>query len=310
MSLDPFVELFAAANEERQKRQREHDALRASPDFVRQSRRLERLTYDFAHTLRMCWLASTRNREFAENSFFLRNIEALNQSALMTAFAIREGYLNPGRRELRFLIELAVHALFTDEQMGVASFEAHREFFRRKGEKTSLENALRLLAFDLIPGLAEDFRTHVVRVWANASEYVHPSSRQLDERFRLAEEGVTLGFESVAQLRAAVDEVAKGFGIGIVLAFHAVGPSFAADLLVDNLDEIDAWSFHRDRFVAAMDERYDYKHERQARLDQIKRRRALRLSLGVEEIRVALLGVLRAPLQDVLNVLRARFAAG
>src|SRR5437879_822607 len=102
-------------------------------------------------------LVSTRDSSFVEKSFFLRNADALVQSSLMSAFAIREGYLNAGRRELRFLLELAVQALFTDQQMGNASFDARCEFFKYKVRNNSVDH-IRDIQLGLVGSLADDFR--------------------------------------------------------------------------------------------------------------------------------------------------------
>jgi hypothetical protein len=272
---DPFTEAHRSGAEALDNQRRQHEALRASHEFKEQTRRLERSTLDFAHTLRTCALASTRDAALVENSFFLRIVDDLIQSALMAAFAIREGYLNPARRELRFLIELAVQAQFTDEQMGRSGFDARCEFFKRQVRHSSADD-IRDLNLGLIKPKADDFKKHVVKVWATASNYVHPSVSQLRERFELAERGVSLGFETVNQLRGAVDEVAKVLGIGVVLCFHAVG-AFAGDFIVGGIDAVDAWAFHSDPFVACVDESFDYKHERQARLADIRARRTRRL---------------------------------
>jgi hypothetical protein len=52
----------------------------------------------------------------------------------------------------------------------------------------------------------------------------------------------------------------------------------AANLIIHCYNGRDDWSFHRDPFVAAVDEHYDYKAERKERLGEIQTRRARRLS--------------------------------
>ena len=52
------------------------------------------------------------------------------------------------------------------------------------------------------------------------------------------------------------------------------------DLLVGCLDEIDDWTYHSNKYVAKVDEHFDYKHERQESLQAIKERREKRLQAG------------------------------
>jgi hypothetical protein len=194
----------------------------------------------------------------------------------MAAFAIHEGYLNPARRELRFLIELAVQALFTDQEMGTSSFDVRLEFFKRKVNHSSADH-IRDVGLGLLASRDHEFKQHVIKAWAAASTYVHPTNAQMRERFSMTAAGAGLGFETVEQLRSAVDEVGRVLGIGLVLCFHAIGQSFTGDFIVDGVDGDDTWPFHSDQFVAAIDEFFDYKHERQEHLAAIRARRARRL---------------------------------
>ena len=59
----------------------------------------------------------------------------------------------------------------------------------------------------------------------------------------------------------------------MVLAFETIGPSFTGDLLVDNLDQFDDWLFNKSEFIALIDSYFDYKHERQHRLESHAERR-------------------------------------
>lgn len=94
----------------------------------------------------------------------------------------------------------------------------------------------------------------------------------------MAERGVSPGFETAEELRQSNDELFEVFALVIVLLFHAIGPSFTGDVFeAGGLGERDEWSFHGHRFVAALDEHFDYKAERQANLQAIKERRAKRL---------------------------------
>ncbi|MBL8792396.1 MAG: hypothetical protein JNM56_00680 [Planctomycetia bacterium] len=273
---DPILDALREQEHAARKRRERHEAVRASAPYQQQLARLGQITHAFLSTLRLSAFAVTRDPSLPEVSFFLRNLDDLVESAVMAAAAFREGGLNSGRRELRFMLELAVQALFVDEQMGRAPFEQRLVFFERKMKHTSVEH-VKDLRLEMLGGSRADFVAETVRAWANASQYVHPTPPQLREKLALRERGVTPGCETVEQLETCVDQLFQAASIVVALAFHAIGSAFTGDILVDSLDGMDGWPFHASRFVAAVDEYFDYKHERQASLADIKARRERRL---------------------------------
>jgi hypothetical protein len=65
----------------------------------------------------------------------------------------------------------------------------------------------------------------------------------------------------------------------LVLLFETIGVSFAGDIWeTGGLTDRDDWVFHGHPLIAALDEHFDYKAERQKRLGEIKKRRAKRLA--------------------------------
>ena len=68
------------------------------------------------------------------------------------------------------------------------------------------------------------------RAWSRATQYVHPTPQQLREKLAFRERGVTPGCETVEQFQACVDELFYAESIILVLAFHAIGPSFTGDI--------------------------------------------------------------------------------
>ena len=236
----------------------------------------------FAQTLRTAMLTATRAPNFVDNSFLLRNVDDLASSAVMAAFAFREGGLNAGRRELRFLLELAVQAAYVDETSGKADFTTKIELFDRRKKPNSVDH-VKDLGLQLLGDKRDRFVRHVVRSWARTSEYVHPTRKQLEEKLDLRARGISPGFETADELRICADALFHACAIGIVLTFHVVGQSFTGDMLVDGLDAADGWPFHASPFIAKVDAAFDYKHERQARLGEIASRRSARVRDDVDE---------------------------
>lgn len=279
---EPLESLLHADAEEAARRSEAHAALRESVEYRAQVDRMERTAIAFVQTLRTAMVAATRAPNFVENSFFLRNVDDLASSAVIAAFAFREGGLNAGRRELRFLLELAVQAAHVDETSGTAEFATKIELFDRRKWARSVDH-VRDLRLTLLGDARERFIRHVVRSWARASEYVHPSRKQLEEKLKLRARGISPGLETADELRICADALFHACTIAIVLAFHVIGQPHAGDIMVDALDSADGWPFHASPFIAKLDAAFDYKHERQARLEEIEARRASRVLDDVAE---------------------------
>ena len=274
---NPIKAMLRAHAAEAERRRTEHEAVRASPQYQAQLARLDTITDAFLQTLRICVMYASRAPSLSETSLFLRNTADLSESAVMASFAVREGGLNSGRRELRFMLELAVQSLFVDEQMASAPFDQRVVFFEKKTKHNSVDH-VKALSLGLLGEKRGDIIAEVIAAWASASHYVHPTPRQLKEKLELREQGITPGYETAEQLRACVSELFRIESIVVVLLFHAIGAAFTGDLIVDGLDQHDAWPFHASRFIATVDATFDYKHERKASLAEIVARREKRLS--------------------------------
>lgn len=123
----------------------------------------------------------------------------------------------------------------------------------------------------------QQFADHVVRAWVKATNYVHLTKRQVDEKLALRDQGVEKGFETPDMLKNVVEDVHEVCSIVIVLAFNSIGQRATGSLLVDSLDGIDDWAFHASGYVALVDTHYDHEHERQRNLLQHRERRKRRL---------------------------------
>jgi hypothetical protein len=82
-------------------------------------------------------------------------------------------------------------------------------------------------------------------------------------------------------LKQVVADVHEACSIVMVLMFETIGPTFTGDLLLEGLDENDEWAFHASGFIAIVGSHFDYKHERQDRLDELVQRRNRRVRFPV-----------------------------
>jgi hypothetical protein len=87
--------------------------LRQSQAYVDAAVRIERITFDFAETVRAAWFFATRDPNFP-NYIFWRFTDDLVASAFAVWMTIREGIDTVPRRELRFMMELVLRNAYVD----------------------------------------------------------------------------------------------------------------------------------------------------------------------------------------------------
>jgi hypothetical protein len=148
-----------------------------------------------------------------------------------------------------------------------------------KSNKVSKRNVdhIRELLLRLLGTQRDAFIRAVRDAWVKASNYVHLTKAQIDEKLRLRAAGISLGFETTEMLADVATDVHDACSIVVILAFETIGPSFTGDILVGGLDAQDEWPFHASEFVAAVDSHFDYKHERQPMLEKHIERRLHRI---------------------------------
>lgn len=275
---DPLTKLVADYQHRVEERAAEFERVRNSQQYRDQLARLHKLRHDFLFAIKSCWTYATRMPEFVDRSFFMRATDDLMESAVMLSFAIENGARNPARRELRYLLELSVQSLFVDQKMPKSSFEDRLTFFDRKVNKSGVMPEVDNIDLYLLPESKDKIIADIKSAFGRASEYVHPSVNQIEERLELANADITIGFNSAETLRSINDESFEVFALVLTLYFHTVGPSTCGDLFESLFSDMPDWSFHWHRHIVSVDEQYDYKAERQDRLQQLKQSRAERLN--------------------------------
>src|SRR5689334_18657596 len=106
---DPFESMA----KQQQARFEAHKRLRESHEYVEAAMRIQRITIDFAETVRAAWLFATRHPSF-QNDVFWRFTDDLLASALAVWMTSRDGIDTVPRRELRFMLELAIRNAYVD----------------------------------------------------------------------------------------------------------------------------------------------------------------------------------------------------
>ena len=244
---------------------------RRSEPYKTARRRLLAARDEFIGLLQVCWFASTRVPELTGRSFVLRSIDDMLECAVVQEIVVRQTARNTAKREMRYLLELAVKGLFVDQKMPTAPFDQRLVFFERKVSSSGLERELRQLDLFLLDDAgAKAFRSAVISAFGAACQYVHPSIAQIEDRLSIRGAGVDLGFDT-AEL---VDEFAKVafdvYGLVAVIVLHSIGSSIAGDVLEGGYGDQAEWQLRRHPYVTMVDAFFDYKAERQERLVQLK----------------------------------------
>lgn len=276
---DPLVAAIMAARHEQQKLAREHEEVRECEDYQKPLVYLRRTIAGLYETLHICEVAATRWPVYAERYLFPRHKDDIGEAAIAAQLAIENGALNPARRELRYMLEVAVNTSFVDEEASDLDLDARIAFFRSNRVRKQNVEHIRDLPLRMLGDEREEFIRATRNAWVHSSNYVHLTKRRIDEKVRLRAQGVRLGLETPEMLAAVAGEVHDVCSIVAVLAFENIGPTSTGDILVSGgLDSNEKWPFHDNRFVAAIDAHFDHKHERHADSENHVDRRERRIN--------------------------------
>lgn len=261
------ADAFRSMNEALDRRMHDWQEAARGEQYVAQQTVLDRITWDFILAVRAAAFAFTRYPE--SNKWLLhRFIDDFLESSIAILTLARQGVLNVGRRELRYLLEAAVKHVFVDQAVsGDTPLEDRLAFLndRKKVPRSSVAPvdhlAIRMIADPAC------LKAAVRSAFGNLSGYTHISKGQLDERLRRAERGEYTGFEGAATLDAFNRLLVGTYDVILALVFEGIGPGFTGDLFIGVFDDQPEWRFHRTKFVREISRYFDYKAERTRRDD-------------------------------------------
>jgi hypothetical protein len=225
-----------------------HEKLRQSQPYLDATMRIQRLTLDFVETVRAAWFFTARDPNSSKYVFW-RFTDDLLGSALAIWMASREGIDTVPRRELRFMLELAIRNAYVDLVYASAetSLDTRMAYVEHKLEgDIVLLDELPLTIYWADPSLLKNEVKE--RLYGELSKYVHPSHEQMERRLALADRGVFLGFETATELEAFADLLLRTYDVLLAIVFLELGPSSTSDLL-PLFTERPQWSFSTSRFI-------------------------------------------------------------
>lgn len=244
-----------------------------SDDIRTQLELTDLICRSFLFGLRFAVDDTSRDPSYIENHLLSYTFQDYLQSTIAIPVLTQAGILNACKRELRFLLEMSIKLCSVQQQQYESDVATKLSTLQATFESTniSMQKGLNLA---LIPEANRpDFYQEVGRVYGETSSYIHLTLKQILERVDLVNQGRTSGFENGEDLSSLNSLVGRGLACSLVFLLHAVPEYVAGDLLVSEDGSSNDWYFSKSRFIALIDEHFDYKHERQTKLEEIKTQR-------------------------------------
>ena len=252
-----------------------HAVLRATPPFKAAVKQLDRIAEEYLLALVAIELMATRWPPFFERLITLRVTPHLVQSVSTAVWMMKEGALDPARRELRFLLEASVKALWLDAgapRIHDTKFD-HADSvkpFDVAGKVETLNDLGRERFGDIVASLkfgllneqeAQAYRETATDLYGNLSSFNHMTSGNVARDLRNFDRHRFFGFESVADMDAVARLAKRVLDLALASHFEAFNSGLVGDILVQIFDDRPQWTFRKTRLVGAIVQYFDYKAE-------------------------------------------------
>ena len=247
-----------------------------SKEYKNELSRIFLLRNSLIQCLLFCYMNSIRDGVSQERNFFLRMVDDIFQSATSISLLAKEGISNTCLRELRYLIEVAIKSYFIVKNSQKLTFKEQIEEYDKLLNSSNI-NPINTLDFYYLEDYSEEFKTETKRLYGFLSKYTHASSHQLLERLSRNDSGITIGYEGIKELKELNNSIEKVYSIVIVLIFHSVAQYVPGDFLVESDGRTVDWYFTKSKYISLIDEKFDYKHERQGILKELEIERKHRI---------------------------------
>lgn len=280
LEADFVTAMIQGAVAERQRRSDEHAALRASDAYMASIRQIDRYILDYGLGINMIEMMAGRNPPFFDQLISLRIKPHFVQSMIAAGHMIKEGLHDPARREMRFLVEASVKALWLDQGSPPLRQDADRGATvppRTVAEKVAALDGLGRERFDEVVGslrfgmldetAGKQYRQTAKGLYGTLSTTTHVSSRNVERDFANFEKGKHFAFETIADVNAIARLLRQVLDLALASHFEAFDHGLVSDLFEPHFDP--DWSFLKMPLIAAIDRHFDYKHERRVRRAEV-----------------------------------------
>lgn len=233
---------------------------------------------DFMRGVIALAFGNSRDPTFSKNHLLACIADDFLETSLALPHLAKESIHNVCRRELRFLLEMSIKMCFVQQAAEASTTEEKLASFQRDFDSPNISLRKRVSLALLPADQREAFNEHVGRLYGEASNYVHLTTAQLQRRLELVNSGRKPGVESLEEVVALNQQIHSTLAASFVFVAHAV-PSFAVgDLFVSADGSSFKWALATSKFIALLDEYFDYKHERQETLENIRTERWARVA--------------------------------
>jgi len=277
---DPLAEMVRSIVFEKQRRAEEHAALRESDAYKGAMRQIDRYILDYGLGINAIDLMATRNPAFFEQLISLRIKPHFVQSMIAASHMIKEGLHDPAKREMRFLVEASVKALWLDQGSPTLRQNGETEGTippRTVAEKAAALDGLGRERFDQVVdslrfGMLDEvggsaFRQSAKSLYGALSTTTHVSSRNVERDLANFDKGKHFAFETVADVNTLARLLRQVLDVALASHFEAFDHGLVGDLFEPHFAP--SWSFLKMPLIAAIDRHFDYKHERRVRRGEI-----------------------------------------
>lgn len=275
--MDDIKDMLSKIQAEREDKIIEHKKHLESDEYQNSLRLLKVVTFDFIKGMKSCSIYCSRGAGFRDNSLSLNHVDDYFMSAIMILTMLKEGGINPAKREIRYLIDSSMRYLYVDQQLWRGKLNEKVVFFDKKIDKSNIKY-INDIDLHMIGNqeLKKSFCTEYTQNYYKACEYVHASTRQIEDRFSLYEQGITIGLERAEQLQEVAELLSEVYSSLLVFTFHASGVSTVGDLMLDTLSPQDDWVYNGNKYITEIDRHFDYKYERKDSLQDLVEMRSAR----------------------------------
>lgn len=187
----------------------------------------------------------------------------LLESAISTLSLIREGLLNPARRELRFLLGASVKVWWCDGLEPAGEGKNKVAFVHDPGA-IRFRDVVETLEPRLIDATtARNLLELLTNLYGQLSTHVHASTDGVGVDLRRFEKGQYIGFESIGDVNRINDLFVQVLDISLAAVFESFDVGLLGDIFVAVLDDMPKWAFHKTPLVSSISSHFRYKAERQ-----------------------------------------------
>jgi hypothetical protein len=229
----------------------------------------------FLQWIFFCFLNTSRDSSYKDNHIFSVISQDFIETLTSTPILIKEGILRPTIRESRFLLEMSIKMAYIQQKVYNDGIDEKIKNYTKILNSPSI-SLMKQVKLDMInENIQNDFYEECGKLYGFSSNFVHLTSLQIEDRINILSDGFWLGQESGTMLNELNNYLERIYAVSIVYIMHSVPTYVTGDWIVENDRSSIDWYYLKSKYIAEIDSYFDYKHERQDRLDMIKTKRMI-----------------------------------